>query len=113
MFLINRKILLCVSQKTGKMCNSNDVNYLRKTKNRSRNKKKTFDSYKKSFQDISQKERKKLKTHEIRSYKSKKYTQSYDSNQFNFKFKRRKKNEANKKTDNSPKKINIIHDGCT
>ena len=94
------------------MCNSNDVNYLRKAKNKSRKKKKTYDSYKKSFQDISRKEKKKIKAYEIKSYKSKKYTQSYDSNQLNLKFKNKKNNEDTKNLEISPKKINIINDGC-
>ena len=92
--------------KNGQFSNSNDVNHLRKSK---KMKKKTFDSYKKSFQDIPQKEKGKVNAKELRSYKSKKYTQSYDSNQFNFKFKRRKKED--KQEEGSPKKINIIHDG--
>lgn len=86
----------------GQFCNSNDVNCLRKSNNKGN---------KKSFYDYSKKSKKKSKKMELLSYKSKKYTQSYDSNQLNLRFKTRKNNEE-RKTIMSPKKISIIHDGC-
>jgi hypothetical protein len=110
--LISRRIVLNMTCKNNQFSNSNDINYLRKSNKESKQKK--FDSYKKSFQDLTKKEKIISRTNDLRSHKSKKYTQSYDSNQFNFKFKRRKKGKHLKDENQriSPKKINIIHEGC-
>lgn len=104
--------MLNITGKNAQFSNSNDINYLRKSNKKF--KQQGFDSYKKSFQDIKKKEKLISKTNDLRSHKSKKYTQSYDSNQFNFKFKKRKKGDKIKDENYkiSPKKINIIHEGC-
>jgi hypothetical protein len=89
-------------------CNSNDINYKRRSR-----KNKHSDSNKKSFYDFPKKGRKKKANAELFSYKSKKYTQSYDSNQLNFKFKTKKRQEdmKSKPSGASPRKISVIHDG--
>lgn len=100
--------MLNVTGKHAQFCNSNDANQLRKSNPRTRDKK--IESYKKSFQDA--KVGGALRMKDARSHKTKKYTQSYDSNQLNFKFKRRKRAEQKgqlQKT--SPKKIRVMHEG--
>ena len=103
--------MLNVTGKNTQFCNSNDVNNLRKSKPRTKEKK--FESYKKSFQDTKQRDKAHYKTNDLRSHKTKKYTQSYDSNQFNFKFKRRRKMDENviKVSKGSPKKIRMMQEG--
>lgn len=84
-------------------CNSNDVNQLRKT---ARPEPKTG-STKKSFQTLGR------DRGDLHSHKAKKYTQSYDSNQFNFKFKRRRKADepSGREAKASHKKIRVLHEG--
>lgn len=109
--LIVRRIVLNVTGKHAQFCNSNDVNQLRKSNPRTREKK--FESYKKSFQDGYPRKDTQLRMKDARSHKAKKYTQSYDSNQLNFKFKRRKRAEEKgaQVQKASPKKIRVMHEG--
>lgn len=76
-------------------------------------KKRGDDSYKKSFHGPPKKSKGKAREQELfHQYQSKKYTQSYDSNQLHLRFKAtRPTGDAKPGTGVSPKKMNVLHDG--
>lgn len=81
---------LKISGKSGRLYTSNDQNALQRTPNLNPLNLKNYESYKKSFADCFSKDNFNKKK-DIILHKINGYTRSYDSNQFNFNFKKRRK----------------------